>query len=189
VTTFQIEFFAESSSTRAGRTLRCSRDRALDQLAGRTIWCDVEIPVFTTTRRLELPGDAPLAELAARPDVALAEVDRDDIVLLDDALTALMAEAVRERGAHTVWLLGRPATRRRTRARSFMRPSASAVDAYVTSWRDAVAALIPSSDRVTVKAGPDAELDWNCALAEVVAGDRHDTVGGTFHVRPAVAPR
>ena len=189
MTTVQIEIFAEPSSTRAGRTLRCSRDRALDQLAGRSIWCDAEIPAYTTTRRLELPGDAPLAELAARPDVALTEVDRDDIVLLDDALTALMAEAVRERGAHTVWLLAAAGDAPAYRARSFTRPSASAVDAYVTSWRDAVAALIPSSDRVTVKAGPDAELDWNCALAEVVAGDRHDTVGGTFHVRPAVAPR
>jgi hypothetical protein len=51
VTTFQIEIFAEPSSTRAGRTLRCSRDRALDQLASRSIWCDGEIPAYTTTRR------------------------------------------------------------------------------------------------------------------------------------------
>jgi len=189
VTTFQIEFFAEPSSTRAGRTLRCSRERALDELAGRSIWCDVEIPAFTTTRRLELPGDAPLEELAARLDVALAEVDRDDIVLLDDALMALMAEAVRERGAHTVWLMAAAGDAPAYRAKPITRPSASAVDAYVTSWRDAVAALIPSSDRITVKAGPDAELDWNGALAEVVAGDRHDTVGGMLHVRPAVAPR
>jgi hypothetical protein len=48
---------------------------------------------------------------------------------------------------------------------------------------------MPSADVVTVKSGPDAELDWNGILADVLTADRAQTVGGTLHARPTVAAR
>jgi hypothetical protein len=63
------------------------------------------------------------------------------------------------------------------------------VDAYVTRWGRGLAAVMPSADLVTVKAEPDTELGWTSVLADVVRGDRDETVGGTLHPRPAVAAR
>jgi hypothetical protein len=216
VTSFRIEYFTPPASARSERVLRFSREQADDHLAGRTVWCGVETPAGTAARPLEVPADEALSELAARLDGALrgaaaeaqlgaaerdlcmhaadivaARVAPDDIVILHDALTVLVAAAARERGAHTIWLISTsgPASEAIDRAERLMQPFTSSLDAYVTAWRDAVAARMPSADVVTVKSGPDAELDWNGILADVLTADRAQTVGGTLHARPTVAAR
>jgi hypothetical protein len=120
-------------------------------------------------------------------------VHEDDVVLLHDALTALLAEAVRERGAHAVWCVSVAAPARSgpgaREAWRFLRSLTTGVDAYVTRWGRGLAAVMPSADLVTARAEPDTKLGWIGVLADVVRGDRDETVGGTRHPRPAVAAR
>jgi hypothetical protein len=217
VTSYQLEYLTPHASSHDERVVRFSRDFAADQLAGRTIWCGVETPATTRAQTLDVPVGEQLRELAARIDAALTgavgdmwlgsaerelcgqalelvdpRIASDDIVVLHDAVTALLAQAVRERGAHTVWLLGGMTQGRSAgmqRAWEFMQPFTTAVDAYVTTQGDAVAAVMPSAAVVTVKAGPDRELDWTGMLADVLEADRAQSVGGTVSVRPAVAAR
>jgi hypothetical protein len=131
-----------------------------------------------------------------------------DVVVLHDTLTLLLARPVRERGAHAVWNVAAPrgslAPGFRA-AQTFLDPHAAAVDAFVIAWRerrvgvDRVAALLPAAGLVDVKdvatSGGHREhaqrraLAWTSILGDVVEADRDDCVGGTLHVRPAVAPR
>jgi hypothetical protein len=189
MTSFRIEHL-ESGSTRATRAVRFTREHAQDQLAGRTIWSSVETPGTSVTQSLEIPaelfdiegvrlGAAERALCAQAAERVTAQVARDDVVLFHDSVSTLLAMAIREHGAHTVWVMSGgslPALK-------------SAFDAFIATWQQAVAAMLPCSGAITVKTGPDAELDWNSALTDVVDGDRQEMVGGTHHARPAVAPR
>jgi hypothetical protein len=135
-------------------------------------------------------------------------VGRDDVVVVHDALTALLAQAVHERGAHTVWhvhVTGPQAPAAARAAHAFLRHYTAAVDAYIMTWPEPagrgrtvehVAAAMPSSDVVADKGIVGAErpvaastLAWRTALADVVVDDREPHVGGTIRVRPAVAAR
>lgn len=217
MTSLHTERFAQPGSIHGDRVMRFHRDHALDQLEGRTVWSAVDTPGTTATRRLNLEADASVRELADRLDAAVGgesidarfgaperelcdrlaaivadAVAPDDVVVLNDALTMLAASAARERGAHTVWLLGatRPGGRAGLyRATQVMGPFTALVDALVISDRGRAAALMPSTDVLTLAAGPDAELDWTVMLADVVEADRAQTVGGTYHVRPVIAAR
>jgi len=217
LTSFVIEHFRPATSARDGRSLRLSRERAADELAGRAVWCAGPFPGAPATARLQVTADEPLRRLAERLDAMLGSgaqaavelgpaereicaqavrdpypvVHEDDVVLLHDALTALLAEAVRERGAHAVWCVSvaAPARPSAGEAWRFLRSCTTGVDAYVTRWGRGLAAVMPSADLVTVKAEPDAELGWTSVLADVVRGDRDESVGGTLHPRPAVAAR
>jgi hypothetical protein len=134
-----------------------------------------------------------------------------DVVVLHDALTVTIARAVRERGAHAIWHVhaarGAQAPSARA-AQAFLDPYTDAVDAFVVTWTEPrerrrriehVAALMPAVGLVDVKdamAGgggrapaPRSALAWSSVLGDVVEADRDDRVGGTLHVRPAVAPR
>lgn len=134
-----------------------------------------------------------------------------DVVVLHDALTVALARAVRERGAHAIWhvraVRGAQAPSARA-AQAFLDPYTDAVDAFVVTWTEPrerrrrvehVAALLPAAGLVDVKdaaAGGGVEaparhsaLAWSSVLGDVVEADRDDRVGGTLHVRPAVAPR
>jgi hypothetical protein len=213
MTSFRIEHL-EPGSARATRLIRFTREQAQDQLAGRTIWSSVETPGTSVTQSLEVPGDEPLRELADRLDAALldaahgvrlggaeralcaqaaelvtAQVARDDIVLLHDRVSTLLAMAIREHGAHTVWVMSAASGAPRHRPPGSFPAFKSAFDAFIATWQQAVAAVLPCSGAITIKTGPDAELDWNSALTDVVDGDRQEMVGGTHHARPAVAPR
>jgi hypothetical protein len=212
------------------RALAAARSRAVDSLAGRTVWCAShslgerlgaagdELAVET----LPLAAAEPLRRLAERIDAVLAgaspspsgrtfaaddralwddglrdaearlggAVRRDDVVVLHDALTALLAEAAREHGAHVIWhmeiaLAGGDAA---GAAWSLLGPCTCAIDAYATSWTapsEGVSAVVPSAGRFA----DGHDLGWAGVLADVVAADRGDTVGGTVHARPAVAAR
>ena len=125
-------------------------------------------------------------------------IGRDDVVVVHDALTALLAQAVRARGAHVVWHEQTAAMRSRAAgrdARVLLRRCAGSFDAYLVTWRRGhIVAAMPTSGHVEAKeveAGPDAwrTLAWTVALADVVATDRDERVGGTLHSRPAVAAR
>ena len=72
---------------------------------------------------------------------------------------------------------------------SFLRSHTAGVDAYLMRWGDGMAAVMPSADLVTIDAEPDMGLMWMSVLADVVSGDRDETVGGTLHPRPVVAAR
>jgi trehalose synthase len=128
-------------------------------------------------------------------------VQADDVVVLHDPLTAMLAEVVRERGAHAVWVVEVEAATTRpaaARARRFLVDYGGAVHAYVVGGPHVVAALIPSTGVMAAKeidASPAFEaergdgLGWGSALADVIRADRAETVGGTLHARPSVAAR
>jgi trehalose synthase len=132
------------------------------------------------------------------------DVRPDDVVVVHDPLTAALAQAIRERGAHVVWRIDLGAARRAGEAWSFLRPFTSAVDAYLTMWPapqhgtrvERITAVVPSSDTLTTRdiaPGPAVErrhdLGWSSALAAAVAADRTETVGGTRHARPTTPAR
>lgn len=166
--------------------------------------------------RDRLPFDAGAYDAYARGAAgAEALIDRTvapgDVVVLHDALTVTLAHAVRERGAHAIWHVqadrgAQPSGARA--AHAFLDPYTGAVDAFVVTWTEPrgrrrrvehVAALLPAVGLVAVKGtmagGGDSAraqrsaLAWSSVLGDVVEADRDDRVGGTLHVRPAVAPR
>jgi len=156
--------------------------------------------------RLGAAARAALAEQADAGEPRFADdVAEGDVVVLHDALTAVLAQAVRDRGAHAVWLVDagrsdRPAARE---AFEFLARFTRGVDAYVVAWSERagagrrlehVAALMPHSGVVELKevvvgGRMPPGLGWSSALANVVVEDRHEHVGGRLHPRPAVAAR
>lgn len=129
----------------------------------------------------------------------------DDIVVFHDPVTALLAPVVREWGAHAVWDVGTPAAApEEGEPWTWLQPSGQGIDAYVrrsqrpvaeTLVVERIAALVPASGVVTAKdveerpAEPHPEVGWRSMLADVVTGDRRESVGGTLHPRPSVAVR
>jgi hypothetical protein len=180
--TLAIERFASPSTARAARSRESSSRRATAALDERTVWCACARgaprdraralrTALVTARELELAGEDELAQIVEA-----------DLVVLHDPDAARLAEAVRERGAHVV-LDGAAAA-----------AGSPAVDAYLLAWGPAgVAAAIPATGLVAAKEFAGAEADrglaWSCLLAQVLSADRGETVGGTFHPRPVVAPR
>jgi hypothetical protein len=140
-------------------------------------------------------------------DLVGAGVGAEDVFVAHDALSAIVAGAVRDRGAHAIWCVhvggASPATV--SRALDFLHGFTSGVDAYVlTSHQQSrrgdvverVAAFMPSAGLVCAKEFPrrfggeePRRLAWRMALAEVVRSDRGECVGGTLHPRPTVAAR
>jgi hypothetical protein len=202
------------TSTHSRRRIEFVRERAVDELAGRTVWCATALPGAHASARhlraalewagpdgvvtaaLEVTCDEPVREAAAHIDDMLGRGVRDgDVVVLHDALTALLAEAVRERGAHAVWtvrIAAEQPTAAVETAWSFLRGHTAGLGAYVVDWDGGVAALVPALGAITAKqvAGRAAsDLAWGSLLADVVHADRGEMVGGTLHARPAVAAR
>jgi hypothetical protein len=134
-------------------------------------------------------------------------VEADDVVVVHDALSALVAQAVRERHAHVVWRFRLAGSSRATRrpALDFLQRFTPGVDAYLMTWFERghrgdvverVAAAMPAAGILATKqfpihstGGEPRRLAWRMALAEVVRSDRDECVGGTLHARPAVAAR
>ncbi|HEY6760627.1 MAG TPA: hypothetical protein VI318_14110 [Baekduia sp.] len=143
---------------------------------------------------------ADCAAAAAAGERAIGgDVRAGDLVVVHDAAAALAAQAFRARGAHVVWCID-PATG--TAAVDALRRYTGDVDAYLSSSvRRApaggvvrhVAVLMPSADVLAAKQvfdpDPDEMLGWRSALADVVADDHDEHVGGRRHIRPAVAAR
>lgn len=254
MTSLVTERFGAPTTTRSRRVLDWARSRAVDELAGRTVWCAAALPEGREPARrlrtslewagadgvaatwLEVEGDAPLRDAALRMDERLtgsgpgtapgrddrasyadaapaceslvgSAVRADDVVVLHDALTAALAEAVRERGAHAVWhvrIAAAPHDAAVEAAWAFLRPFTSAVDAYVLTWEwsapggaveQDIATVMPSArsgvlcaTHVASDRG-SAEVAWGSVLADVVEADRGESVGGMLHPRPAVAAR
>ncbi|HEV7529078.1 MAG TPA: hypothetical protein VGO29_09295 [Solirubrobacteraceae bacterium] len=134
-------------------------------------------------------------------------VQAQDVVVVHDALSALVSQAARQRGAHVVWRF-RVASRSqpaRQDALQFLQRFTPGVDAHVTTWlqRDShgelvqrVAAALPAAGMLATKqfrtrftGEQPRRLAWRMVLAEVVRSDRGECVGGTLHPRPSVAAR
>ena len=135
-------------------------------------------------------------EAVADGDARLGdEVAADDVVVLHDALAATLAVAARARGAHVVrHLHGGVRGAAAVAAAQFLDRFERPVDAWVASGGGEIAAAMPSPGHVDRKraAGGGEERDglcWRALLADVVAEDREEHVGGTVHVRPLVAAR
>jgi hypothetical protein len=211
MTTLTVEVLQRPASARDARVLAWERAWADDQLAGRTVWQTGVSPAWSGeeeeaphTTRLDVSADEPLRILpdwltadpapgpvadelceaaAAAADAVVGAVHAGDVVVLHDVLSALLAQAVRERDAHAVWVSETwPVP---IADRDLLRRHAAALDAYVTVWpsRHALVAFMPSPDAVTARAG------WSQLLGEVVDADRAEHVGGRRHVRPFVALR
>jgi hypothetical protein len=249
LTTLVTQHFGAPASARDARAQAFARSRAVDELAGRTVWSASGLPrgheqagrlrgslvwadaEGVSAGALDVPSEDPARDAALLLDCMLggeptgahpgaperdaylgtvgtgtgADVRPDDVVVLHDALAAALAGQIRERGAHTVWhvqLAGPAAQQAVSEALRFLRDYTSGVDAYLVTWdEDAghgmvaheIGALMPS---VGVLAAKDvvgetsaADLAWGCLLADVVHGDRWESVGGRVHVRPVVAAR
>jgi hypothetical protein len=137
--------------------------------------------------------DEDLYAQTARAAEALVgdRVAAGDVVVLHDALSAVLAEAVRELGAHAVWRL-RPGAAPAGATWVFLRRHTTGLDAFVTTRGRLIAAVMPSPDAVSAKevAGGRYSSDgWSRLLADVVHEDRREHVGGTLHARPAVTAR
>ncbi|MBB4661910.1 hypothetical protein [Conexibacter arvalis] len=124
------------------------------------------------------------------------EVAADDVVVLHDALAAVVAEAARARGAHVVRHLHGHGPHRAgaAAARGFLGGFDRGVDAWVATGREEVVAAMPSPGHVDRKhaaeRGEEAPgLCWRAVLGDVVSEDREEHVGGTIGVRPRVAAR
>ena len=162
------------------------------------------------SRRAGLPREEQesYAEAAARGGLFEAAVGDGDVVVAHDALSALLIEAVRERGAHAIWrvrLRGSSSTSGARQALEFVRRFIPRVDAYVITWQErgphgeifeSVAAAMPSAGILASKEFPSRSagveprrLAWRMALAEIVRSDRAECVGGTLQPRPTVAAR
>jgi hypothetical protein len=148
-------------------------------------------------------------EDAAGGEEMVGEVEGEDVLVVHDALGAIMAQPARERGAHAVWhLSGRDVSARTPqRARESVVGDAlgPGIDAYLMSWRERgsrgqvverIVAAMPSAGIVAAKEFParfageePRRLAWRMALAEVVRSDRGECVGGTLRPRPVVAAR
>jgi trehalose synthase len=137
-------------------------------------------------------------------EASMAErVAPNDVVVLHDPLSAVLGQAVRERGAQVVLQVSAgPAGggQTGTRAWAFLRPYTGAVDAYLIAWTQPlgeglvvhnVAVRMPSPDLLAAKEmQPDeAAVGWGSVLADVVHSDRGERVAGMLHPRPAVAAR
>jgi trehalose synthase len=143
-------------------------------------------------------ADGAVYDEAARgsDDIVGGRVRADDVVVLHDALTAALAQALRERGAHVVWRVDiRPVTggAGADDAWRFLREHTAGVDAYVVSDGRRISAVLPSPDVLDTKdlAGGDwfGDIAWSSLLADVVHADHGELVGGTRGARPAVAMR
>jgi hypothetical protein len=262
MTTLVIEEIDADWSARDARSVDSARKRAVDELAGRTVWCaaaleggrsradalrsrlDWASEGGVTAGALDVPAREPLTQLArllesmlagaragdlgpaeqelfdeaagASEDWLTQRVHPNDLVVVHDALSAALARAAREHGAHAIWNVDarRPAPLPAAReALLFLQRATSAIDAYVTGRRAAVphglvvtrivavtpaagsvteqevALRRPSGRRAQLPVESSAELGWGTLLADVVHGDRADCVGGTFHARPRVPSR
>lgn len=189
----------------------------MDALAGRTVWNATALAGADTSAsmlrdRLELAGEGVA--------VGTLEVSTNDPLRnLAERVDAMLAQAVRERGAHAVWhvrvgpVTSEPMARE---ARAFLKRFTDSLDAYVTTSAHTVGhgvpaaritALMPAPDAVAAKDLPGEQLPaasepyprvessryapvgWCCLLADVVLEDRDERVGGRLHARPDVAAR
>ena len=180
------EWVAWPGSARDARALEADRRRAIDTLAPRRVWCATladglarAIELSTALQRVGWLDVTSPAGIDAEQQTA--HVGPDDIVVLHDGQTARLAEAMRERGAHVVLNLG-PASDVRFAAHAYLMTEPERLAAFIPAPRVTAARKLP--------AGPAGRpLGWSSILAEVVACDRGETVGGTLRPRPAVTAR
>jgi trehalose synthase len=154
-------------------------------------------------------GDAEREICAAGVGVSeelVRSVGPDDVVVVHDPVTALLAQALRDRGTHAVWHIQAAAPRpgpTADAARAFLRRWTDGIDAYAWSQpsdrgatAERIAALMPSADLVAGREIPAAFasgehrlVGWSSVLADIVQADRDETVGGRLHARPVVPVR
>ena len=203
MTSLTIEQLGTPASHRDERVVAFAREQAAAELGGRVVWC-----YGTSSRGAAFASDlAKGLEDAAAGSVRthlpgspseLESIDADDVALLLGASGEEVAALIRDCGAHAVRLVGRAGSRGAV-LRALDLEGRPAVDAYLwlrpcatrrrprAAWLEA---LMPVSDVLTAKqVEQQRHVAWASLLAEVACGDRRQTVGGTFHVRPAVAGR
>lgn len=193
---------------RDARVLEHARDAAADALGGRTVWSLSALPSGAVAAEavqacLCTPAPEGVAaqhrhlaagealDLAALDGLLGGEIVAGDVVVMHDRVVALLVESVRARGAHALWQLQlgeRPDALPRGLDACVAHAPAAAAGAA-----DRLAAALPAPGHLAlmeVECGRDgAGLGWRTLLAGVVGEDRDETVGGTLHARPHVAPR
>lgn len=209
------------STRRPAEELRVRIDGAGPGAAAATLRITADEPFLRVAERLENMLDGSVTswpglgqaerDAFARAASGVEElfgggIDVDDVVVVHDALSAVVIQAVRERGAHAVWRVpaggGSGATRQ---ASEFLRRFTRGVDAYILAWRyrdsrgeivESIGAAMPSAGILAAKEFPTRfsgdqprRLAWRMALAEIVRSDRGERVGGTLHPCPTVAAR
>jgi len=170
---FVIERVGRPTGTRARRLQRFERDRAVDRLGGRTLWCGGGLEEHLGWARPEGVVTAPLG-----PGPAPSARGGDVVVLGRPHGAAL----VRDCGAHALW-------HRQTGSQPTSWPPG--LDAYLISRPGMIAAVVPAAGLGFAKRvdGEADDLAWASLLADVLECDRLECVGGTVRVRPVVAAR
>ncbi len=151
--------------------------------------------------RLSEADDGTYAGACLEGDTLLGDaVMPEDVVVLHDALAAVTADAARERGAHVAWRIDASSASQPGAAAAawdFMRPYTRGIGGYVGAWPaprehgGRIGSALPATGALSgwdVGSG-EMPVGWSSALAALVHDDRHETVGGTIHARPAVAVR
>jgi hypothetical protein len=178
------------SYRRHARAHEARRERAADEMAGRTVWCVSGVGagrapaqrLHDLMSRLEAHGVAArrsrLPTFGRGEEDAYAQTERygdallgdrvgpDDVIVLNDVQAAPLALAARERGAHVVWFgaaaLGEE---RASRAWGFLQRQGTPIDAFVLTARRRPRG--PAVERVTL-AMPSAGM---VAAAEIGSPD------------------
>ena len=187
MTSLVTEQFRAPADRREARAYEWARRQTIDELAGRTVWCAIPqlrarlawaVPSGVAATALEVP------QRYDNADTVVPDVRADDVVVLRSRPTAALARAIRDRGAHALWLMDAP------------RDRAEGIDAYLLTGNTAHGALIvavmPSAGIVAVKelsGDPYRDVGWSSMLADVVHTDREECVGGTLRPCPTVAAR
>ena len=203
MTSLTIEQLGTPASHRDERVVAFARELADAELGGRVLWCygaSSRGAAFAAdlARDLEDAAAGGVRTHVPRSPSELESIDAEDLVLLLGASDGEVAARIRDCGAPAVRLVGRAGSRGAV-LRALDLEGRPAVDAYLwlrpcptrrrprAAWLEA---LMPVSDVLTVKQVEQQRyVAWARLLAEVACGDRRQTVGGTLHVRPAVAGR
>jgi hypothetical protein len=170
---FVIERMGRPTGTRARRVQRFERERAVDRLGGRTLWCGGGLEEHLGWTRPDGVVTAPLGGQVAPSARA------GDVVVLDRPHGAPL---VRDCGAHALW-------HRESGSAPVSWPRG--LDAYLISRPGMIAAVVPAAGLGFAKRvdGEADDLAWASLLADVLECDRLECVGGTVRVRPVVAAR
>ena len=179
---------ARGARLRAGESLSRLVERLDQMLRGDRGWSELDPEAREVYLRGIEDGEGLIGQ----------ELHPGDVVVLHDAIAGALAQAVRSRGAHAIWRVATgPRWSAPARAWSSLHLDKPCLDAYITGWRrGGIAAFIAAPEVLSAKevrarrAGHSLdELGWTSLLADVVRGDRDETVGGTLHARPSVAAR
>ena len=196
MTSFVIEQFHTPDTHRSARRVDSARRRAVEQLAGRSVWCIAAAPTETPAADalehclcgIRDQGVAPYRTLLQLREPLIGLMERIDAWGPRDLEDVDWAMGGQRLGGVAVPAPLEPRSGRichRVAIRSYRPRARAGVAAYI-----AAAGVVSAKEVDATGPGSDyEEIGWTTLLADVVRDDRAERVGGTVHARPSVAAR